>query len=94
MSDAPKTELEKVISKLMQERDALQVQMHLAGMDAKDEYNRISDKVDEVSRQYEPVKDAIEESAGNVFSALGLAADELLVGLGRIRDAIEESNKE
>ena len=50
--------------------------MHLAGMDAKDDYDRIASKVDELAEQYEPVKDAVEETAENVFTALGMLADE------------------
>ena len=82
--------LDEVIAKLKQERDELQVQMHLASMDAKDDYDRISGKVDELSQQYEPVKDAVEESAENVFAALGLVADELKAGFQRVRKSISE----
>ena len=82
--------LGELITRLKQERDALKVKMHLASMDAKDEYNRISGKVDELTNQYEPVKDAVEETAENVFSALGLAAGELKAGYERIRKAIAE----
>lgn len=82
--------LDDLISKLKQERDELKLQMHLASMDAKDEYERISGKVDQVIEQYEPLQDAVEETADNVFSALGLAADELKAGYQRIRQAISE----
>jgi hypothetical protein len=91
--DAMSTErsaLEDLISKLKQERDELKVQMHLASMDAKDEYERISARIDELTNQYEPVKDAVEETAENVFSALGMVADELKVGFNRVRKAIKE----
>lgn len=80
----------EVISRLKQERDELKLKMHLANMDAKDEYDRVSGKVDELADQYEPVRNAVDETAGNVFSALGLAADELLVGYHRVRKAISE----
>ena len=82
--------LNEAISKLKQERDELKLKMHLASMDAKDEYDRISGKVDELSDQYDPVKDAVEEAAGNVFSALGMVADELKVGFHRVRKAVSE----
>ncbi len=85
-----KTGLEDVISKLKQERDELKLQMHLASMEAKDEYERISGKVDELTDQYEPVKGAVEETASNVFTALGMVADELKVGFKRVRKAISE----
>lgn len=89
MSDS-KSSLEQLISKLKQERDELNLQMHLASMDAKDEYDRLSGKIDELSDQYEPVRDALEETAGNIWSALGLAAGELKAGFDRVRKAIDE----
>ena len=47
-------------------------------------------KIDELSDQYEPVRDALEETAGNIWSALGLAAGELKAGFDRVRKAIDE----
>ena len=85
-----KSALDDVISTLKQERDELKLQMHLASMDAKDDYDRISDKVDQLSDHYEPIKDAVEESADNVITALGMVADELKVGFQRVRKAISE----
>ena len=64
--------------------------MHLAGMDAKDDYDRIASKVDELTEQYEPVKDAVEETAENVFTALGMVADELQAGFQRVRKSLDE----
>lgn len=82
--------LDDVISKLKQERDELKLKMHLASMDAKDDYERISGKVDELTEQYDPVKDAVEETAENIFSALGLVADELKAGFQRVRKSVSE----
>ena len=91
MSDQ-RNALDEVISKLKQERDELKLQMHLASMDAKDEYERVSGKIDELTEQYDPVKDAVEETAENVFSALGLVADELKVGFQRVRKSLSEES--
>ena len=85
--------LETVIEKLQQERDALRVKMHLAGMDAKDEYERISSRVDDLKTQFEPFTGAVGDTASNVFAALGLAADELRLGFGRVRKAIGEKSE-
>lgn len=81
-----------MIGKLKQERDELKLKMHLASMDAKDEYDRISNKVDQLTAQYEPMTDAAQETAENVFSALGLVADELKIGYQRVRQAISDQN--
>lgn len=85
-----RTELEELISKLKQERDEVNLQIHLASMDAKDEYDRLSGKLDELTNEYEPVKNAVEETADNVFSALGLVAGELSAGFQRVRKSITD----
>ena len=85
--------LEATISALKRERDELKLQMHLAGMDAKDEYERVSGKIDELNDQIEPLKDAVEDTAENVFAALGMAAEELMHGFHRVRKAITEEDK-
>ena len=82
--------MDDLITSLKQERDELKLQMHLASMEAKDEYERVSGKVDELTDQYEPVKDAVEEAAENIFSALGMVADELKLGFERVRKVISE----
>ena len=89
MSDKTSS-LESMISRLKQERDELNVQIHLAEMDARDEYNRLSTKVDQLSEQLEPVKNALGESGENVYAALGLLADELKLGFQRVRKAFTE----
>jgi len=86
-----KSSLDKVVSALKQQRDELRLQIHLASMEAKDEYERLSGKYDELSDQYEPVRSALEETAGNLLSALSLAAGELELGFQRVRKALTES---
>ncbi|MGI9471329.1 MAG: hypothetical protein ACR2NZ_07360 [Rubripirellula sp.] len=92
MSDA-KSALDDLLTTLKKERDELKLQMHLASMDAKDEYDRLSDKCDQLSNEYEPVSKAVEDTADNVFSALGMVADELKVGFDRVRKAIGNESK-
>ena len=82
--------LDDLITKLKQERDELKLQMHLASMEAKDEYERVSGKVDELTVHYEPLKDVVEDTAQNVFTAFGMVADELKVGFERVRKTITE----
>ena len=89
MSDEKLT-LEEMMSSLKRERDELKLQMHLAGMEAKDEYERLSGKLDELTTQFDPVKDAVSESADNVWAAMLLAADEMKSGFTRIRKSLSE----
>ncbi len=91
MSD--REELDKLIQRLKRERDELKVQSHLAQMEAQEELERLSKRIDELSSQYEPVRTAVEESTGNVLAAFRLAADEMLGGLKRVGQAIQDSRK-
>ena len=83
-----KENLEEVISVLKQQRDELKLKMHLAGMDTKEEYERISGRINELMKQYEPTKDAASETAEGVFKALKLAGDEMLNGFNKIRKTL------
>ena len=83
-----KSNLDELISALKQDRDELRLRIHLAGMEGKEEYARLSTKIDELTAQYEPVKDAVADTAGNVFSALMLAAGEMKTGFSRIRKGL------
>lgn len=80
--------LEELISSLRQDRDELRLQLHLAEMEAKDEYERLAGKVDELIHQYEPVSKEVGQTAENVFAALGLAAGEMKHGFERVRKII------
>ncbi len=86
-----KSDLEEAINVVKQQRDELKLKLHLAQMEAKEEYDRLSGKVEEIATQYEPVQDAVEEAAGAVFSALLLAADEVKAGFQRVRKAVDDA---
>ena len=89
MSDEHST-LESMMSALKQERDELRLKMHLAEMEGKQEYERLSGRLDELTTQYDPVRKAVSDTAGNVIAALSLAAGEMKKGFERVRDAIED----
>ncbi|MDG1895284.1 MAG: hypothetical protein P8J37_10275 [Fuerstiella sp.] len=89
MSDERRT-LDSLMSHLRMERDELKLKVHLAELDAKDEYARLSEKFDELTVQYDPIKNAVAESAENVVAALRLAAGEMSNGFQQIRKAIKE----
>ncbi|QDT69345.1 hypothetical protein MalM25_22820 [Planctomycetes bacterium MalM25] len=89
-----KNDLEDALSAVKQQRDELKLRIHLAQMEAKEEYDRLSGQVEELATQYEPVQDAVEEAAGAVFSALLLAADEMKAGFHRVRKAVDDAEGE
>jgi hypothetical protein len=87
MSNDPKR-VEELISALKQQRDELALHMHLAKAEAKDEYERLTATLADLTEQYAPVKDAAEETAGNVWAALRLAGEEIGHGFQRLRKAL------
>ena len=50
--------LSDVIVKLKQQRDELALKIHLGKQDAKDEWEKVRAKLDQLTDDYEPVKDA------------------------------------
>lgn len=79
---------DELMSVLRQERDELKLKLHLAGMEGKQEYERLSGEVDKLTEQYDPVKKAVSESADEVLSALSLTAGEVVKGFKRVRDSL------
>ncbi|TVP94467.1 MAG: hypothetical protein EA381_20000 [Planctomycetaceae bacterium] len=89
MSEA-KSALETLMGELKRQRDELRLQMHLAGMEARAEYDRLSQKCDQLSDHYEPVTKAVSETSHNSVDALRLLADELKLGFQRVSKALTE----
>jgi len=86
MSDSRKKR-DDLVTTVRKERNQLRSQ-NLAGLDAKDEYERLSQKCDQLVDQYQPITEAVEKTTDEVASDLGTIADELKVGFLRVREAI------
>lgn len=86
---AERTLIEQTLTTLKQQRDELALQIHLGSMEAKEEYDRAKEKLDQMTHDYEPVKDAVEESASNVFSALQLVGEEVMSSFDRVRKSLQ-----
>ena len=77
--------LNEMITSLKQQRDEMALQMHLGKEELKDEWDKMQVKLDKLSDDFEPVKDAMEESASNVFESLKLVAGEIKESFDRIK---------
>ena len=90
------SKFDDLIESLKQQRDELKVQMHLASMDAKDEFDALEKKWDhwaaEAKAQAKPLSDVIDDSAKNVGSALDLVLDEVKEGYERIKKQIKSAD--
>lgn len=81
-------QLKETISALKQQRDELALQIHLGSMEAKEEFKKAQDKLTSLAAEFEPFQEAVEESASNVLSALGLVGEEVLKSFERIRKSL------
>lgn len=87
MSDV-KEQMTKALDHLKQQRDELQVQLHLAKADAKDEWARLENQWDEIKPKLEAARDEVGKTAESVGAALGMAIDELKKGYERLRSRL------
>ena len=87
MSDE-QSQLADLISSLKRQRDELAVQIHLGKAEAKDEWDKLNAKLGDLTKDYEPLKEAVEGAAVNVLDALKLVAGEVQDGFERIRKTL------
>lgn len=79
---------EEMISALKQQRDELAVKMHLAGAEAKEEWSRLDDKLNQLVHRIDPLKQAAGETGDDVWQSLKLVGEEIKQGFERIRKAL------
>lgn len=80
--------IDELITTLKQQRDEIGLKIHLAGDEAKHEWQTLRDKLDKLTADYEPAKQAATESAGNVAASLKLVAEEIWDGFQRVRKSL------
>ena len=80
--------LKEMIDGLKRQRDELALQIHLGKAEAKEEWDKVTAKLDELLADYEPVKDALSETTDNVVSAMKLVSEEVWEGFKRIKKSL------
>lgn len=80
--------LKEMIDSLKRQRDELALQIHLGKAEAKEEWNKVTAKLDNLLDDYEPVKDALGETTDNVLSAMKLVSEEVWAGFKRIKKSL------
>jgi hypothetical protein len=87
MSDL-KEKIERLVEELRQARDELQVQMHLAKAEVKDEWEALEGKWEDFHVRSSRVGHEAGEAAEEIGEALELVGEELRKGYHRIRKAL------
>lgn len=92
MSDDPtkllKKDLIALYNMLKLERDELQLQLHLAKAEARDEWHHLEKKWETFHERASVVGEAAAEASKEVSAATGILAEEIKRGYEHIREAI------
>ncbi len=81
-------ELKNVVEDLKRQRDELNVKLHLAKAEIRDEWDKLEAKWEEVRGKMATLSQEAEKTAESVTTAAGLLADEIKKGYERIRNAL------
>lgn len=85
-----KQAVSKLLTAIKQDRDEIRVQIHLAGQEVKDEWNRLSERLIQLNDQWLPLEKAVGETAKGVVDGLRLTGEELLEGFRKIRKSLSK----
>jgi len=78
-------QLQKIADDLKRQRDELQVKLHLAKADARDEWAKLETRWEEVKGKMKTVRQEASHTTESVASGLSLVLDELKKGYDNIR---------
>ena len=86
------SEFDDLIEELKQKRDELRVQINLASMEARDEWQELEAKMEELTTKAKDLADeaGLGETGEGVGKALGELGREIKLGYERIRNAIKD----
>ena len=81
-------QLQKIADDLKRQRDELQVKLHLAKADARDEWAKLETSWEEVKTKMDAVRKEAGHTTESVASGLSGVLDELKKGYDRIRQTL------
>jgi|LakMenE01Jun11ns_1017448.scaffolds.fasta_scaffold9899048_2 hypothetical protein len=88
MSEHPRSLIGKLIQDLVQQRDELKLDLHLGTQEAKEQWEKLEDKLFQLRQRFQPAQEAAEDSAEQVWDALKLLAGEVKDGFDRVRKSL------
>ena len=81
-------DLKKMMADLTQQRDEINLQLHLAKAEVRDEWDKLEPKWEEVKGKMATVSEVAGQTAESVTAAAGFIADEIKQGYDRIKKAL------
>lgn len=85
---ATKSALDRMLEDLQRQREELKLQMHLAKAEAKDEWQALEQKWQEVKPKLDAAGSEAMKSGVDVLAGLQLTLEELRKGYERVRDRL------
>lgn len=83
-----KDDYRHLVESLKTERDELNVRMHLASSELRDEWLHLEERWDKIQFKLEKAASAASDSAEDVGAAIHILGDELKAGYRKIREAM------
>lgn len=87
-----KSEYSEILEKLKYERDEINLQMHLAKAEAREEWDKLEKKWNHFQGKAATVGDAASEASKDIGAATRVLAEELKHGYQHIREAIAKES--
>ena len=81
-------DLKKTMDELTRQRDELNLKIHLAKAEVRDEWNKLETKWEEVKGKMATVSEVAGETTESITAAARLFADEIKKGYERIKNAL------
>lgn len=81
-------ELEQLSEKLKQDRDEIKLKLHLAGMEAKDEWEKTEDTWNGLKDKLDDIVDETKETTDELLNSAKVVADELGQAYERIKNRL------
>ena len=84
-----KQELKKILAYLKQERDEINLKLHLGEQELRDEMEDLEKQWPELRQRGDKVLSAADESSEDVVAALSLLGNEIKASYEKIRDSLK-----
>ncbi len=78
------SKMEEMLEEIRKQRDELQVKLHLAGMEAKEEWHVLEQKLNQLEAKTKELGGAAAESSQDIGAAAKLLGEEILAGFRNI----------
>ena len=83
-----KGEIDESVEVIRQQRDELQLKIHLAGMEVQDEWETLEEKWDELVNKSMQLKKQLDPTLDDINVAYSLLEDELKKGYEKLKKAL------